>query len=195
MTTIAERLKTIRKLHGWTQGGVSRKAGVSDALYRQYECGDRTPKLEALTKIAQALEVPVNMLMPIDLAEPEGMLSLVYEIVESFGDVAFMEQQGRVFIGLPVDCKDGAANTTLKGIKAHLEQIPQCQQNADGSMEMSGYNINVRAGKVGTLQAVIPHSVVKAYQNRIPDLAKHLRQKRIVLDAPEILDAAKGSND
>lgn len=100
MDTIGERLKKIRKLRGWTQSAVSQKAHINAALYRQYECGDRTPKLEALVKIAGALEVDVAFLQPTRTDTPMSTLALIFDLLEEYGDIVFQNKGGTVMFGI-----------------------------------------------------------------------------------------------
>lgn len=98
--TIGERLKTIRNYRGWTQATVSQKAKINNALYRQYECGDRIPKLKALIKIASALEVDIAFLQPSKMDSPMAILALLFDLIDNYGDVTFDNRGPTVHFGI-----------------------------------------------------------------------------------------------
>jgi len=100
MDTIAERLKKIRKLRGHTQAVVSERARINAGLYRQYECGDRIPKLEALQKIAGALDVDVAFLQPSLTDTPMSVYALLFDLLSEYGDVTFQNNGGTVTFGI-----------------------------------------------------------------------------------------------
>ena len=52
-----EVIKKHRKKIGLTQAELADKAGIGRSTLAQYEAGDRTPKRDALEKIAQALDM------------------------------------------------------------------------------------------------------------------------------------------
>lgn len=59
----SENLKKIRKEKGLSQKEVARRLGVSQPSYAQYERGVRSPKVETIERIADALEVPLTELL------------------------------------------------------------------------------------------------------------------------------------
>lgn len=64
--TIGENIRAFRKKKGLSQRelGAKVKDGMSQQQIGQYESGIRTPKSETLQLIADALEVPVQYLLP-----------------------------------------------------------------------------------------------------------------------------------
>lgn len=68
--TIGEKIRAIRKSKGITQKDLAVAMGVSASMIGQYEVGIRSPKIETLKKIAQALGVDVNALL--DLSSPNA---------------------------------------------------------------------------------------------------------------------------
>lgn len=62
--TIGERIKTFRKKVGLTQKQLADKCEVAEITIRQYESGKRQPRIEQLQKVAAALDVQVNDLLP-----------------------------------------------------------------------------------------------------------------------------------
>lgn len=78
--TLAEKIKRIREKKGMTQKEVASLMGISQQAYGQYESGGRVPKLETVTRIAEALGVCVPELYP------EGMQAMpILEWMESKG--------------------------------------------------------------------------------------------------------------
>lgn len=61
---IGQKIKQLREELGFTQKQLSIESHVSEISIRKYESGDRQPKIEQLTKIANALNVEVNELLP-----------------------------------------------------------------------------------------------------------------------------------
>ena len=60
----SENLKRIRIENGLSQQELAKRAGVSQTAIYQWEKGSRTPKIDAIAKLADALNVqPVNLFM------------------------------------------------------------------------------------------------------------------------------------
>lgn len=57
---IGEHIREYRQKANLSQKELGRKLGVSQQHIAQYECGKRTPKLDTIQKIADALSVPLN---------------------------------------------------------------------------------------------------------------------------------------
>ena len=58
--TVGEKIRKYRKEAGMTQAELGKKAGLSEAMIRQYELGKRNPKFENLSKIAKALNITID---------------------------------------------------------------------------------------------------------------------------------------
>lgn len=71
-------LKRIRKEKGFTLKQLGDLLGCSAQLISQYEANNRTPKIETKIKIAQALNVPLNDLVP------ENVWSITNAVVDLF---------------------------------------------------------------------------------------------------------------
>ena len=54
--TIAQRLKELRKLRGWSLEKKKKKTGVSKAMLGQIERGESSPTIGTLWKISSGLE-------------------------------------------------------------------------------------------------------------------------------------------
>ena len=52
-----ERLAKLRRLKGLTQSELADKVGVTTRSIQNYELGTRTPKMDTIAKIAEALEI------------------------------------------------------------------------------------------------------------------------------------------
>jgi HTH-type transcriptional regulator/antitoxin HipB len=55
--TIGRQLERARRAKGWTQADLGRAADVAQAKISEYERGKRTPSVETLTMLAEALDV------------------------------------------------------------------------------------------------------------------------------------------
>lgn len=60
---IAHRIKNKRKIVGWSQAELSRRAGVTSAAICQIELGDRCPSIPVLQKLAKALKTTLALLV------------------------------------------------------------------------------------------------------------------------------------
>ena len=61
--TFGERLKMLRERSGLTQGQLAAKAGISREVLNSYEKEVRTPRIEYLKKLADALDTDYNGLI------------------------------------------------------------------------------------------------------------------------------------
>lgn len=61
--TISEKLRFYRKEKYLTQKQLAELTGIATITIQQYELGKRTPKINLLQKIANALEVDINLLL------------------------------------------------------------------------------------------------------------------------------------
>ncbi len=61
--TLRENLARYRELRGWTQTELGRRAGIAPASISHFETGQRTPTLETLMKVADALTVSLDRLV------------------------------------------------------------------------------------------------------------------------------------
>lgn len=59
---MATTLKDLRKMHGYTQKQLAKKADIGLRSYRYYETGKRQPKHEASKRLAKVLGVPMDQL-------------------------------------------------------------------------------------------------------------------------------------
>ena len=68
MAKLGEEIKKLRRAKGWTQKQLGEKCGMVDSAIRKYELGIMNPKIVNLKRIADALEVPVEVLVRSALA-------------------------------------------------------------------------------------------------------------------------------
>ena len=74
---------------------------INATLWRHYEYGLKMPRQENLEKIAQALDVPMQMLFPIDTCTPEGIATLLLNMQLQFGSMEIVEVDGSVSLKFP----------------------------------------------------------------------------------------------
>lgn len=53
------KIQALRKKSGLSQAELAKRAGISEISIRKYESGERCPKIETMSKIAEALQVPL----------------------------------------------------------------------------------------------------------------------------------------
>lgn len=81
--TFGERLVMLRKKAGLTQDQVAKKAGITREVYNSYEKGIRTPRLEYLKRLADALETDYNGL----IGDWPSVLDVKAQIQEAIKDL------------------------------------------------------------------------------------------------------------
>jgi transcriptional regulator with XRE-family HTH domain len=69
----AKNLRFLRRRAEWSQSDLGDKIATDYNTISRYESGKSTPKLEALTKLAQVFEVSVEELRNADLTRPAGL--------------------------------------------------------------------------------------------------------------------------
>ncbi|WP_312159424.1 helix-turn-helix transcriptional regulator [Oscillibacter sp.] len=119
MNIIGQRIKKIRELRGWTQKYLAQRAEIHEMLLQKYEYGTRNPREDQLKKIAEALLVHVNFLRdPAVLHTPD---SLVYNLLEQYGDVELDWNDGVISVGIPATPSSNIFNQDLLKIKTARE--------------------------------------------------------------------------
>jgi len=68
---ISETLRKCRELRGLTQSALAKQAGISPSYLSQLEKGKRDPKLTLLTRLSNALGIPVGILFFLAADEKE----------------------------------------------------------------------------------------------------------------------------
>lgn len=127
--TIGEKIRAIRKSKGITQKNLAVAMGVSASMIGQYEVGIRSPKIETLKKIAQALGVDVNALL--DLSSPNAEERMtgenIYDIQGLLSDSSESEYEEMLKMFFNLLSKTGK-EIAIQRI-AELSENPRYRQN------------------------------------------------------------------
>lgn len=85
--TTGENIKRIRKEKGLTQKELGELCGINEANIRKYENGKQNPKIETIRRIANALGVPLNDLMPDSFEQTvqigHDLIATDYSVIET----------------------------------------------------------------------------------------------------------------
>lgn len=76
-SNLARTIKKYRKARKLTMEQLSEKSGINLSTLKKYETDNRNPKLEQLSKIADALEVSVFEFLDIEVKSVNDIISLV----------------------------------------------------------------------------------------------------------------------
>lgn len=76
---IGKRIKEARLTSGLTQRELAEKCGLAVGTIQQYELEKRTPRLEMITKISEALEIPYITLIGWDEEMTQNMEKAIIE--------------------------------------------------------------------------------------------------------------------
>ena len=79
-SNLARTIKKYRKARKLTMEQLSEKSGINLSTLKKYETDNRNPKLEQLSKIAEALEVSVFEFLDIEVKSVNDIISLVNKI-------------------------------------------------------------------------------------------------------------------
>lgn len=63
LQAFGERIRTLRENRGWSQTHLAERAALSQPTVSQIELGDRTPKIDALVRLADALDESLDFLV------------------------------------------------------------------------------------------------------------------------------------
>jgi transcriptional regulator with XRE-family HTH domain len=100
---LGERIRQLRKEHGWSQAELGSQVGTDSQRISRYENGRITPSVDALVRLAEALGVSVDYLVREGaprrpLNGPElGVLA------ERLVDLAELDEEDRVLVAGVVD--------------------------------------------------------------------------------------------
>ena len=120
---LGERIKRLRLYREMTQEEAAEKTGINTTLWRHYEYGLKMPRQENLEKIAQTLDVPMQMLFPLDTCTPEGIATLLLNMQLQFGSMEIIEEDGSISLRFPQNEFTEKATDTLKTVKDRLDKI------------------------------------------------------------------------
>lgn len=79
------KIKKLRKQRGLTQQQLADAVGCTDAAIRNYERNARTLRGDALSKMAQALEVEQGALVNHEVENAQDLLSLIFQMEGTLG--------------------------------------------------------------------------------------------------------------
>lgn len=87
---IGDRIKSFRNLKQLTQKALAERSNISEIAIKKYETGERNPRPEQITKIAEALEINENLLYNIDLSDLPlitigDLMAIFIQLFESVG--------------------------------------------------------------------------------------------------------------
>ena len=71
---LGDRIKTLRKLRGWTQENLAEQAKVSVQHVGEIERGDGNPTLQSLERLSKGLGLTVSQLLAVEEPEQEKEL-------------------------------------------------------------------------------------------------------------------------
>lgn len=91
--SVGSRIREIRERRGYSQKHLGELTGIHEVLIRRYEYGDRNPKTAQLQKIADALEVNINLLEESKLVSDMDIMFALFDLEKSRKGVKF-EQKG-----------------------------------------------------------------------------------------------------
>lgn len=97
-----ESIKKIRKEKGLTQKQLGEKLGISQAAIGQFESNSANPKIETMQKIADALNVSLNDLVPIsyerEMQEAYELSTTDYGLIEAMANHPIFSDKVREMI-------------------------------------------------------------------------------------------------
>ena len=120
---LGNRIKKLRHYREMTQEEAAEKTGINTTLWRHYEYGLKMPRQENLEKIAQTLDVPMQMLFPIDTCTPVGIATLLLNMQLQFGSMEIVEVDGSVSLKFPKNEFSKNATDTLHTVKELMDKI------------------------------------------------------------------------
>ncbi|MCR4340008.1 MAG: helix-turn-helix domain-containing protein [Gemmatimonadaceae bacterium] len=78
MKDLADNLRSLRESRGLTQTELGARAGIAAASVSHFETGQRTPSLESLVKLAEALRVSTDALLGREPLENAAQLDPIF---------------------------------------------------------------------------------------------------------------------
>ena len=76
--TTGERIRKFRTENKLSQSTLGSKLGISQQQIAQYELGTRTPKIDTLAKIANALDIDIDNLLDIETLHPMDYTEAIF---------------------------------------------------------------------------------------------------------------------
>ena len=91
------RIRHTRSIQGMTQAELGKLVDLPPDRIQKYESGTRTPKVELISKIAEALDVPIDCFLEYDLSDPVRLIHLIYELTKLY-NLDFYMKDNKVVI-------------------------------------------------------------------------------------------------
>ncbi|WP_084158777.1 helix-turn-helix domain-containing protein [Solidesulfovibrio alcoholivorans] len=87
---LGNRIKSLRKLRGWTQENLAEQAKVSVQHVGEIERGDGNPTLQSLERLSQGFGVTVSQLLAVE--EPDQEAELIRgQVIETVQEMPAVE--------------------------------------------------------------------------------------------------------
>ena len=112
--TVGQKIRFFRDLRGYTQAELGEMVGLPGDRIRQYETNVRTPKLDKLREIADALDVDVAAISYVDIGDDEHIMQIIFELEDQYrGRSPPLALLRRIFPpGIPL-CRSSSRTQTL----------------------------------------------------------------------------------
>ncbi len=91
---LGERIKQLRKEHGWSQAELGERLGTDSQRVSRYENERITPSIDMLVRLAQTLDVSVDYLV-IDTAPRRPLTGPDHELADRVADLANLDPDDR----------------------------------------------------------------------------------------------------
>ena len=115
---LGDRVRDLRKDHGWSQGELGTKIGTDAGRISRYEGGKITPSLEALVRLADVLEVSTDYLVREDAPRRHLEGAELGALGQRLGDLAELSEEDRASL---MNVLDGfLAKSRLKALAGGL---------------------------------------------------------------------------
>lgn len=188
--TVGEKIRDIRVEKGMTQKELGEALGVSVQTISAYESGRRRPKVETLSRFADALDVPYSDFFGLDGAETAYQRN--YQQMLDLALKASMNERGKISLEkLLEQLKYNSAEARYSGMKA-LEQktdrlyTEELEDIADSELRTIAMQSFDELNRVGKIEAV----------KRLAELGQLPRysawSKKVIVDQSYIDDLCKG---
>ena len=129
MSQVAENIKHLRKLHGWTQGEFADKISIKRSLVGAYEEGRADPRLNNLQNMSKVFGVSVDSMISRDLTAKtlEQIRSTQKNTVGMKVLSITVDQEDNEFIDL-IPQKASAGYLNGYADPQYLEELPKFQK-------------------------------------------------------------------
>ena len=160
LTTLGDYIREIRKVREMTQEGLGKKIGVTKAMISAYETGKRTPKNATLSKIAEALQVPLENLITGDVGK-----ILIPE--ESSSKIKGLEVHGNAYISAETSGEkvDYDKEAGISSVSAPIMPTIKCSKESESPITKQFELLN-STGQKKVFEYIKDLLSIPAYQRR-----------------------------